>query len=35
MDLKIQFPIEVNYEQVRKLIKSEEEQNQSILALYI
>ena len=35
MDLKIQFPIEVNYEQVRKLIKSEAEQNQSILAMYV
>ena len=35
MDLKIQFPVEVNYEQVRKLVKSEEEQNQSILAMYI
>jgi ATP-dependent Lon protease len=35
LDLKIEFPIKVSYEHVKKLIKSEEEQNQSLLALYI
>ena len=35
MDLKVEFPLKVTYEHVKKLIKSEEEQNQSILAMYI
>ena len=35
MDMKIQFPIEVQKEHVSKLIKNEEKQNQSVLAMYI
>jgi len=35
MDLKIQFPIEVTNDHISKLIKNEEKQNQSVLAMYI